>query len=118
MDKADLFREITERNALRKAARIPLLDVRREFDRLVALKALEEYYEVREAEYAGDRKRILATVEAEYRRDDPDWGRSGFGLLAIRVEAERRFRRFLDRRGVTMPHVEPMCVYGSDRGKG
>lgn len=84
----------------------------------MALKVLEEYYELREGEYAGDRKRILETVETEYRQDDPDWGRSGFGLLAIRLEAERRFRRFLDRCGVTMPHVEPMCVYGSDKENG
>ncbi len=115
MDKAEIFHAITERNALRKAAQMPLLDVRKEFDRLVALKALAEYYELREARYGDDQKRILKTVEDEYRKDDPDWGRSGLGLLAIRIQAERRFKRFLERRGVYMPYVEPMCVYGSDK---
>lgn len=52
VDKADIFHEITRRNALRRAAQMPLLNVRRELDRLVALKALEEYYELREARYA------------------------------------------------------------------
>lgn len=117
MDRSAIFHSITQRNALRKAARMPLLDVRREFDRLVALKALEEYYELREARYAADQKRILEAVVAEYRKDDPGWGRTGLGVLAIRLEAERRFQRLLERRGVSMPYVEPMCVYGSDKEK-
>ena len=115
VDRSAIFHEITKRNALRKAAQMPLLDVRREFDRLVALKALEEYYELREARYADDQKRILETVVAEYRKDDPNWGRSGLGVLAIRLEAERRFQRLLEQHGVTMPYVESMCVYGSDK---
>ena len=115
MDRSAIFHSITKRNALRNAAQMPLLDVRREFNRLVALRALDDYYEFREARHADDQKRILETVVAEYRKDDPDWGRSGLGLLAIRLEAERRFQRFLERRGVFKPYVEPMCVYGSDK---
>lgn len=115
MNKADIFRAITERNALRKAAQMPLLDVRREFDRLVALKALEEYYALRDAQYAADQKRILQTVWDEYRKMKPDWGHTSLGVLAVRLDAERRFQAFLGRRGIYKPHIEPMVVYGSHK---
>ncbi len=115
MDRAEIFHGITERNALRKAAQMPLLDVRKEFDRLVALKALEEYYALREAQYAADEKRILQTVWDDYRARKPDWGHTSLGVLAVRLDAERRFQAFLERRGIYKPYIEPMCVYGSDK---
>ena len=115
MDRARIFHGITERNALRKAAQMPLLDVRQEFDRLVALEALDEYYALRKARYAADEERILETVWREYRARKPDWGHTGLGVLAVRLDAERRFQAFLERRGIHKPHVEPTVIYGSDR---
>jgi hypothetical protein len=115
LNKADIFHGITERNALRKAAQMPLLDVRREFERLVALKALDEYYALRDAQYADDEKRILQTVWDDYRARKPDWGHTSLGVLAVRLDAERRFQAFLERRGIYKPYIEPMCVYGSHK---
>lgn len=115
MDRADIFHGITERNALRKAAQMPLLDVRQEFDRLVALESLDEYYALREACYAADEARILETVWEEYQARKPDWGHTGLGVLAVRLDAERRFQAFLERRGIFKPYIEPTVVYGSGR---
>ena len=94
---------------------MPLLDVRAEFDRRVALKALEEYYALRKAHYAADEERILEAVWGEYRAADPDWGHTGLGVLAVRLDAERRFQAFLERRGITKPYIAPMVVYGSHK---
>ena len=115
MDRSAIFHSITKRNALRRAAQMPLLDVRREFDRLVALKAVDEYYALRKAHYAADEERILESVWEEYCARHPEWGHTGLGVLAVRLDAERRFQAFLERRGIFKPYIEPTVVYGSDR---
>lgn len=64
MDKVAIFKEITERNALRKQAQLPLLDVRTEFDHACAV-ALEAEWRAFCAAMQADIDRIRAEVIAE-----------------------------------------------------
>ena len=45
VDKAAIFAELTERNALRREAKLPLLDLRDEFEHAVSLALWDEAWE-------------------------------------------------------------------------
>ena len=70
-DKHAIFHELTKRNALRKAARLPLLDLHKEFAYAVRREEVRAYYEYRSARYGADEERILKTVLEEYRGGRP-----------------------------------------------
>ena len=97
MDKHAIFHELTKRNALRKAARLPLLDLHKEFAYAVRREEVRAYYEYRSARYGADEERILKTVLEEYRRyHGPHSPCGSLGWLGVRAETERRFRSFLE----------------------
>ena len=105
MDKAAIFTEITERNKLRKEARLPLLNVRAEFDQQVALAAYREFREAAER-FADQRAMIEQTVLEEFRaRLGEDFGYSSFTGMGVRAETDRRFRSFLARHNIFAPMV-------------
>lgn len=114
MDKAEIFRQVTMRNALRGAAQLPLLDVRAEFHKAVTLAAMREYDEIR-LRYKADEERILAVVWSEYRqRHGAGFGASSLGRLAVHHEADRRMTTFLNARGFVRPYLPaPAGVYGA-----
>ena len=118
MDKHAIFHELTKRNALRKTAQLPLLDLHKEFAHAVRREEVREYYEYRSARYGADEESIMATVLEEYRRcHGPDSPCNSTGWIGIRAVTERRFRSFLEQRGIHRPYDldEPRGVYGVDK---
>ena len=114
MDRAEIFRQVTLRNALRRTAQMPLLDVRKEYDRAVTIAAMREYDEIRRR-YQADEARILAVVWSEYRqRHGAGFGGSSLGRLAVHHEADRRMTEFLSARGFARLYLPaPAGVYGA-----
>jgi hypothetical protein len=89
MDKAAIWAEITQRNALRKSAQLPLLNEQREFDNAcqIILRARWQAFRVsKQADY----DRIYDEVVAE--RGHPA---GSFGGWGIRMEIGKRFEAFL-----------------------
>lgn len=97
MDKSAFFTDLTHRNALRKAAQLPLLDFRAEMANAVALDDLHRHAALCKA-HAADRKRIEDEVLAEYRltRGADFVPRGAFGTMAFQARVTRRFNAFLD----------------------
>lgn len=117
MDKAAIFEEVTERDALRRGCGLPPLDVLVEYDHLVALAPWKEYAAVCDA-HAQRRREIAEAVPAEYRAGRPPvWGASAGGRWRVEAVAQWRFERWL----AALGHVEPPCPskgiarYGADR---
>jgi hypothetical protein len=95
MDKAEIFTALTQRNALRKAAWLPLLDLTAEYESAVALEAWREYQAKCEL-FATDRARIREQVLAEFRAaHGPEFGLCFGGRWAVGNETNRRFQRFM-----------------------
>lgn len=118
MDKHAIFHELTKRNALRKAAQLPLLDLHKEFAYAVRREEVRDYYEYRKDRHGDEEERILRAVLEEYReRHGPHSPCNSFGWMGIRAETERRFRSFLELRGIHRPYDlnEPRGVYGADK---
>lgn len=97
MDKSAFFTDLTHRNALRKAAHLPLLDFRDEMTKAAALDRLRQYEAACEA-HAEDRQRIQDEVLAEYRLTrGADYTPSGlFGTMGFQTRVEKRFRAFME----------------------
>ena len=115
MDNAATFHELTRRNAIRKGAQLPLLDMRKEYDKEVNLAAWREYWAIRET-YAAKEADILAGVLEEMRRTlGPDFPSGWMSRMGVRVELNRRMNAFLARRGILQPEFLGGTVYGSGR---
>jgi len=120
MDRATLFTAVLGRNALRRAALLPPLDVRAEYRRVVAEAAWREYERRCSAE-ADALARCRAEAVAECRkRFGPtfDTRNSGSRILVAR-ETDRRFSEHMAKVLGTAPPVVPArhpVVYGSARG--
>lgn len=90
MDQAEVFTIILRRNALRRDARLPPLDVRAEYRR-----AVEHAYwrEVHAQHYEAVREEVVQRLRQER---DPDWGHSAGGRWFIEAKTVRelaeRFR--------------------------
>src|SRR5215212_404836 len=103
MDKAAIFTELTRRNALRREAGLPLLDLRREFDHEVALARWNEYQAVCDA-HADLRAAIEAEVVEELRRrTGRDHRLSVGGSWLIAALTGQRFDAALARKGFRRP---------------
>ena len=117
LNKAAIFTEITRRNALRREAGLPLLDVRAEFDHGVALARWEEYQAVCDA-HADLRAEIQAEVIEELRRSTGrDHRLSVGGRWAIAARTQQRFEAALARKGHPRPPIPTrnLTIYGADR---
>jgi hypothetical protein len=93
MDRAAIYSDLCRRNALRKEAKLPLLNVHAEYRRLVEVQRwaeiVEQHWEVVEAE-----------ILAEKRRERSDWGISAGGRLALRLLTLKTLReRYCDQSG-------------------
>ncbi len=115
MHNAAIFHELTRRNAIRKAAQLPLLDMRKEYDKEVNLAAWEDYWAVRET-YAAKEADILASVLEEMRRTlGPHFPSGWMSRLGVRLELNKRMGAFLARKGILPPEFLGGTVYGSGR---
>ena len=120
MDRAAIFTEITKRNALRRKAQLPLLDVRAEMAHAVSLAALKEYREFCD-QHRDKLEQFRTEVLAEMRERNPNFfGHSLGGRLAVGFKARRRFEAWIEENfGMVKPTFIPKnaIIYGSDRDK-
>jgi hypothetical protein len=89
MDRAAIWAEIAQQNALRKSAQLPLLDVQKEFDR-ACKTILSARWQAFRATKQSDYERIRDDVVAEL--GHPSGSIGGWG---IRMEIDKRFEAFL-----------------------
>jgi hypothetical protein len=89
MDRAAIWAEIVQRNALRKSAQLPLLDEQREFDNACEV-VLSARWRAFRATKQSDYERYRDEVVAE--RGHPSGSIGGWG---IRMEIGKRFEAFL-----------------------
>jgi hypothetical protein len=95
IDKAALFTGLTKRNALRKAAGLPLLNLRDELAHEVAL-AVENEFTAFAEEHGDERLMIREQVMADLREQHgADFGHTMGGRWAINHETNKRFREHL-----------------------
>ncbi len=114
MDKTAIFAELTRRNALRREAGLPLLDVRREFDDAVAIARWDEYQAVCDAQ-ADLRAAIQAEVVEELRRETGrDHRLSVGGRWLIAARTRERFEAAMARMGFRRPPLpgKNLTIYG------
>jgi hypothetical protein len=96
MNRGAVFNELTRRNALRKAAKLSLLDLRTEFALAVEREAQRVYAEWCE-KYEDDRKRTREDVLRELRvTRGADFPMSMGGGLLVGLMSDRQFRAFLE----------------------
>lgn len=123
IDRAAILSEVLRRNALRKQACLPLLQVRAEFDRAVAL-AVEREIMALAPTYEDERQRILAEVQAEFTAEHPMMSVNGRGArMMISQRVFVRFWRYLcaiyaQSAGAPVPRIRPKHIvhYGANRG--
>jgi hypothetical protein len=89
MDRAAIWAETAQRNALRKTAQLPLLDEQKEFDKACQTILSARWLAFRVSNQA-DYDRIYDVVVAE--RGHPSGSICGWG---IRLEIGKRFEAFL-----------------------
>ena len=95
MDKGTIFHDITWRNALRGAHGLPLLNIRDEYAREVAVAGQRDY-QARCDEHAADREAIRQEVLAELRtQHGADFGQTMGGCWAVGAITHKRFTAFM-----------------------
>ena len=86
VDRASIFSELCRRNALRREAHLPLLNIPAEYQRLVVVA---RWRYVMEHHYADTRAEVLATLRATR---GPDFGNSAGGRWMIEIFTTRTLR--------------------------
>ena len=95
VNRAAIFTVLTQRNALRQAAKLPLLDLRAEFDLAVERDSRRAFAEQCKR-FDDDRKRIVEDVLMELRATrGQDFPTSMGGTLLVEVLSDQRFQAFL-----------------------
>ena len=118
MDRAAIFTELTKRNALRKIAKLPLLDLRAEMAFAVEREAHRAYAEQCKR-YDDDRRRIAEDVLTELRATrGQDFPTSMGGRLLVELMSDQRFQAFLEiEHGIKKPVLKGRhpIIYGALR---
>ena len=118
VDKAAILAEVVRRNALRKEAKLPEIDVDFEYRFACAEAEYEEYLQLcKQPQHAAARARCRERATAAYRkRRGPDAQPYGLGgRYAIGRDTDRRFTRYMRRvlgRSPPLPPVRHPTVYG------
>lgn len=98
-DDAEIRRTVLARDALRKEAHLPPLDIEQEVEKgrkLVASKAASERYQEQCDEHAGERQRIRDDIIAEMRTGgNPTFPNGWSGNYYLSVALSRRFSEHL-----------------------
>jgi DNA-binding IclR family transcriptional regulator len=105
VDKAAIFAELTERNALRREAKLPLLDLRDEYEHAVSLALWDEAWE----QHADELDRIRAEVTAQYGHYQSTAGRMLLGSRFL-----ERASIFPEQYGIYPPTPRHSIRYGED----
>jgi hypothetical protein len=108
VDKAAIFAELTKRNAVRREAKLPLLDLHDEFEHAVSLALWDEAWE----QHADELGRIRAEVTAEYGHYQSTATRMLLGSKFL----ERAYD-LLARYGVYPPTPRHSIRYGEDTNR-
>jgi hypothetical protein len=95
MDKAVILAQIYQRNTVRRAAGLPLLDVRKEYEKACSVPRLNKWFAFMTSK-KDDMERIKAEVLAEYRVSDPTFPSYGPCTLGLVQETYIRFSRYAD----------------------
>jgi len=96
MDRAALLTAIYERNAARKQAQLPLLDVRAELRKACDVAAFDEWQQFI-ADHKVEWDRIEADVLTDMRvKHGPAFPSSGWSRMLVNAETEKRFAAFAD----------------------
>lgn len=115
MDKVRLLEEIMQRNAVRRMAQLPLLDVRAELDHACAVARYAEWLAFCE-EKSADLQRIEAEVLTELRATrGPHFPSNAIAAIAVHREVETRFEAYAAiHYGVQMPRYATRhpIIYG------
>lgn len=120
IDHAAIFTEVTQRNALRKQAMLPLLDVPKEFAWAVAMAEQRRFRETCRS-YESERQRIYAEVLGEYVEVRGIPPCTWFSRWLVNNETYRRFCAHLKwAEGIEVPIVEARntVTYGGGRPGG
>lgn len=119
VDKSAIFTSVTERIALRKAADLPTLNLRVEYEHQVALAEEREFREQLPElalKFAADRERIEAQVIADlWSTQGKDYSHTAAGRWAIVHNTAKRFREFLcEVHGIETPPLASVnaVIYG------
>jgi len=112
VDRAAIFAALTERNALRKAAQLPLIDVQAEYQEAVERALLQEWEEQHAEEIAA----IWEEEKAKYRQE---YGHEPYGLLhggaLVGSKANNRIAALRRADNVALPIPRHQIIYGSNR---
>jgi hypothetical protein len=112
VDKAAIFTELTRRNAVRRNAKLPLLDIHAEFDHAVSVALWNEGVE----RFRDDMPRIKQEVLAELRENrGADFPQSVGGHWLVNFEVSRRFLALLASHGYHRPTPHHAIVYVSNQ---
>ena len=113
MDKSVLLADIFQRNAVRRQANLPLLDVRAELQRAVTA-AQQQDWNAFCAAHREKRDQIEAAVLAELRLyNGPHFPASSSSRLAVAKLTNEQFERFAASLGVHKPIVRDTVSYGA-----
>ena len=115
-----MLAEIYRRNAIRREAKLPLLDVRVEQERDMAEARLNEWWAFCD-EHKATRDQIKTEVLAEFRqRYGPDFPVNSISGMAVEIRTNQRFAEFAASKGMEDPSIEAphTFVYGSDHKVG
>lgn len=118
MSKATIFTDLCQRNALRREAGLPLLDMTTEYAREQRREAQAAYHLLRD-QHRDVLERMKREVLAEKRQEHgPGYGGSMSGMRAVATLAEKRFATYLAGLGVARPPpVDPPVVYGEAKAQ-
>jgi hypothetical protein len=105
LTRSMIAKEVWTRNQLRRAAQLPLLNVRTEFQRLMRIEALNRMYAEVHALQPLRPALIAKWIERERRRrNDPDFSPIGRTTWrSIDHEVNSVLSRVLRKRGISMP---------------
>src|ERR1022692_1235635 len=96
MDRAAIFTELTQRNALRREAKLPLLELRREMTLAVERAAHQAYTEECQT-YDDERRRIMEDVLSKLRMTrGAGFPSSMGGRMLLRLMTDQRLQAFLE----------------------
>jgi hypothetical protein len=115
VDKSAIFEALTKRNAVRRDAKLPVLDIHAEFDHAVSVALWNEGVE----RFRDEMPRIKQQVLAELREQrGADFPQSVGGHWMVNYEVSRRFLALLNSNGYHRPTSHHTIVYGSHREVG
>lgn len=119
VDRAQIFQEVTQRNALRRSAGLPPLDVKAAYAQEIARRNLIEYREFCE-KHRDLRRHIRDQIIEDFTVEHGRMPSSAGGMWLIETKTQTRFENELFVRfGVKkpVPPIGQVVSYGEDRGK-